>query len=251
MKTMAHLLEPVAMLLLLLAAHAVAEPPSLPSLLDGIDYASHVRLPAALAAAANKGAFMMNYAGAGHVDLFKKFAAGLGIGDLQPPGLQTAQSLHAAGTPFVYLTLTNDHQPKTHKAHDATLAWDRQLPRTARVRFIGPPGRFVEEGVRKADFCRMSEHLARAPCASGARCGFDDSLRFSLPCAVPDEVSGAARGATYAQLLAEEGSRPLGPATGNDTAPIWITRQLKSRGIVAASQGMRAPLAHAAVLAGP
>ena len=66
-------------------------------------------------------------------------------------GLASAQQLLAAGTPFVYLTLTNDHQRPTEKAHDATLKWSRTLDgaSAATVRLIGPPGMFVVESYRK------------------------------------------------------------------------------------------------------
>ena len=92
--------------------------------LGRIDYGRFLRAPATLDA--SHGAFAMNRAGPGHVDLATHFSKAVGLG---PPrvGLSSAQQLLAAGTPFVYLTLTNDHQRPTEKAHDVTLKWSRTL----------------------------------------------------------------------------------------------------------------------------
>ena len=94
------------------------------SRLGRIEYGRFLRAPATLDA--SHAAFAMNRAGPGHVDLATHFSTAVGLG---PPrvGLSSAQQLLAAGTPFVYLTLTNDHQRPTEKAHDATLKWSRTL----------------------------------------------------------------------------------------------------------------------------
>ena len=130
------------------------------SRLGRIEYGRFLRAPATLDA--SHAAFAMNRAGPGHVDLATHFSTAVGLG---PPrvGLSSAQQLLAAGTPFVYLTLTNDHQRPTEKAHDATLKWSRTLDGAsgATVRLIGPPGMFVVESYRKKMLCRMSEDLAK------------------------------------------------------------------------------------------
>ena len=164
--------------------------------LGRIDYGRFLRAPATLDA--SHGAFAMNRAGPGHVDLATHFSTAVGLG---PPrvGLSSAQQLLAAGTPFVYLTLTNDHQRPTEKAHDATLKWSRTLDGVsagATVRLIGPPGMFVVESYRKKMLCRMSEDLGK----------LDPALRYALPCAFsgPRDEQGAAHEA----LLRAQASAP-------------------------------------------
>ena len=166
------------------------------SRLGRIEYGRFLRAPATLDA--SHAAFAMNRAGPGHVDLATQFSTAVGLG---PPrvGLSSAQQLLAAGTPFVYLTLTNDHQRPTEKAHDATLKWSRTLDGAsgATVRLIGPPGMFVVESYRKKMLCRMSEDLAK----------LDPALRYALPCAFsgPRDEQGAALEA----LLRSQAGRTL------------------------------------------
>ena len=103
----------------------------------------------------------MNHAGVGHVELATRFSSTLGLGAPRRR-LDTARALLSAGTPFSYLTLTNDHQHQTEAEHDVTLRWDRSLAAETVpgvVRFIGPPGKYVDEMRRKKDFCRWSEQL--------------------------------------------------------------------------------------------
>ena len=166
------------------------------SRLGRIEYGRFLRAPATLDA--SHAAFVMNRAGPGHVDLATHFSTAVGLG---PPrvGLSSAQQLLAADTPFVYLTLTNDHQRPTEKAHDATLKWSRTLDGAsgATVRLIGPPGMFVVESYRKKMLCRMSEDLAK----------LDPALRYALPCAFsgPRDEQGAALEA----LLRSQAGRTL------------------------------------------
>ena len=197
--------------------------------LGRIDYARFLRAPATLAA--SHAAFAMNRAGPGHVELATHFSTAVGLG---PPrvGLSSAQQLLAAGTPFVYLTLTNDHQRPTEKAHDATLKWSRTLDgasAAATVRLIGPPGMFVVESYRKKMLCRMSEDLAK----------LDPALRYALPCAFsgPRDEQGAAHEA----LLNAQAGAPLSTRGGGEkaAAPLWIVRQLRGRGSMAFGLGMR------------
>ena len=188
-------------------------------LLEHIDYPSLLLRPNAMPA---EGKLIMNYAGQGHVDLFTFFSQLTGFGPLTR-GLAAAKAVLASGGRAVYLTLTNDHQPRTQREHDLTLGWDRTLKDTSSMRFIGPPGRFTEEGVRKREFCMMSERLVR-------RHGNDSSLRFSLPCATPGLPGGVA---AYAELLETEARTPLN-AAGQGKGPLWITRRLRSHGVCGA-----------------
>ena len=194
------------------------------SRLARINYTKYVRSPSALDA--SQVAFAMNRAGPGHVDLATKFAVAVGLG---PPriGLSTAQQLLAAGTPFVYMTLTNDHQRATEKAHDATLKWSRSLDSSshATMRLIGPPGMFLVESYRKKAMCRMSEDLAK----------IDPSLRYALPCAFsgPDDAQGTA----HEELLRSQARAPLssrdevvcddGTCAPEASAPLWVCRDLR------------------------
>ena len=133
------------------------------SRLGRIEYGRFLRAPATLDA--SHAAFAMNRAGPGHVDLATHFSRAVGLG-LPRVGLSSAQQLLAAGTPFVYLTLTNDHQRPTEKAHDATLKWSRTLDGAsgATVRLIGPPAALFNtprEGV-----ARSRRRSARKPMTS-------------------------------------------------------------------------------------
>ena len=124
-----------------------------------IDYSKFVRKPTRVSASG--AAFAMNRAGSGHVDLANRFSTAVGLG---PPrmGINAAQALLNASTPYVYLTLTNDHQPLTEGGHDRTLIWERNKnSRDAAGIFIGPPGKNMLEGPRKAIFCELSEGLAK------------------------------------------------------------------------------------------
>ena len=161
----------------LLLLSTVAAAPSKQLSRISLEYERFVVPPHKLSS--SSGAFIMNpmHLGEahGHVQLVKRLAAGLGIPSVRVSGIQAAEELRASGAPFVYITLTNDHQHRTHAAHNRTLRWERSLGDGAdasTVRLIGPPGGYIDESRRKIDFCAMSEQLWRRHA--------DRSLRFSL-----------------------------------------------------------------------
>jgi len=186
------------------------------------------------AVAHSNGHVVMNFAGQGHVDLFSVFTADLGFARVDR-GLAKAKELFQLGHSLSYLTLTNDHQPKTQRDHDNTLAWDRSLGSSvaSSVRFIGQPGRFVEDGIRKEQFCRWSEQLALE--------AGDKSLRFGVPCAItaPDEAHG---GRVYSALLREQ------QAASNASELFWLMRALRKRGVVAHGGGIKPIASHREML---
>ena len=62
----------------------------------------------------------------GHVVLLHSLSTLVGLrGPDIDGGLAAASELCAKGTPFAYMTLTNDHLPDSEKGHDDTLAWER------------------------------------------------------------------------------------------------------------------------------
>ena len=211
--------------------------------LANIDYARFVLAPPQLAASSSRPSFVMNKAGPGHMELGEIFSTALG---LKAPlrGLDAARRLQSAGAPFTYMTLTNDHLPSTERAHDATLRWERStqapehaLGATGAMRLIGPPGFYTEEAIRKKNFCRWSEQLARTH--------GDRSLRYSLPCAMGEATPGVFV-PDYEQLLQAEEAVPIAvSASGNEAhpanaPPLWLVRTLRGRNrVIAAGAGIR------------
>ena len=129
--------------------------------------------------------------------------------------LACAKEQLANGRSVFYLTLTNDHLPRTQSLHDQAVQWDRlELALGSKLRFIGQPGKFKHDGDRKIQFCRQSEGLFN-------RTG-NPLHRFALPCRAP----GATREA-YAALIAEQRAMD-GPK------PIWLTRWVATGGQVLA-----------------
>tara|TARA_B110001452_G_scaffold103513_1_gene85912 strand:- start:297 stop:3341 length:3045 start_codon:yes stop_codon:yes gene_type:complete len=199
--------------------------------LGSIDYLSMV-LPPKQVNSSNK--WIMNFAGQGHVDLAAQLSAEVGLGPIVQ-GLEAAKDLHARGHRFVYMTLTNDHRPRTQREHGNTLAWERTLSGSVGdARFIGPPGMYTADSWVKKMFCNMSESIGR----------IDPALRFGLPCAF-----GNAK--VYKALLDEQERSPLNTA-GRSLPPRWLVRQLRGRGVVAFGSGMRVEvLSHDKVKADP
>ena len=214
---------------------------SAPSPLGAADYFSWIKTPQQLAE--SKAEFVMNRMtkNHGHVTFAKNFTAMLGFPDLTKTGLAAAQRLQQAGQPFAYLTLTNDHQPLTENGHDSTLEWERGASSaTADVVLIGPPGKHVLEGPRKAIFCQMSEGLANL---TG-----DPWQRFAPPCVTKDPSrSGSSAGTEYRALI-ESAPSVLKSATYAQSAkPRWLTRKVATKKVAAAGQFMY-PMNHEAAL---
>ena len=185
----------------------------------------------------------MNRAGEGHMILARNFTRLLGFPEVHV-GQHEATRLLKDGATLAYLTLTNDHQPRTEGAHDRTLEWERSsasrppaVPEAAaaRLRVLGPPGRNVAEGPRKEQFCRLSEGLAR-------RTG-EPYARFALPCATAD--ADDAGGGRYDALMSAAPAAALSPGLPPDATPIWVTRKVKTgHQVIAASMGLSGPTAH-------
>ena len=202
----------------------------------------------------SRSAWVMNHAGQGHIDLAAQLAAAIGLGPVQQ-GIDAAKAMltDSAGTSgggggaggvggggdtkrFVYMTLTNDHRPRTQREHQATLAWEQSLPvdgasggaANGNARFIGPPAIYTPDSWHKKRFCNLSETLgAIAP-----------SLRFGLPCAFGDADA-------YRRLQRQQEATPLN-AAGAGMPPRWLVRVLRGKGVVAFGSGMRVEvLAHA------
>ena len=192
--------------------------------------AAWLRTPGDLAASGAR--VQMNRAGQGHVDLFAAFTRGLGFEKLD----FTSGASKDASTPFVHLTLINDHQPRTERAHDRTVRWERSLGPDARGSFLGQPGRFIEDGVRKAQFCAWSEE--------GAKRTRDPALRFGVPCAITTRGGSSE---PYSELLAEQAA----VEGANNASLLWLLRSLRSRGVVAHGGGIHPIMPHAALLTNP
>ena len=206
--------------------------------LEQADYPGWVKTPGQVRE--SPAVFVMNpmKADHGHVKLAQNFTSVLGFKAIDPTGLQAARRLQESGTLFAYMTLTNDHQPVTESGHDRTLAWERsEASRSAAGVFIGPPGRNMLEGPRKAIFCELSEGLAK-------RMG-DPWQRFAPPCVTRDYSPGASNsGEEYGELLraappivkAREYEHLAGP-------PRWLTRKVATKRVAAAG-GFMYPLSH-------
>lgn len=209
-------------------------------LLQSADYASWVKTPDRISK--SRHAFVMNSMtpGHGHVALAKNFTAVIGISNMELTGLNAAKKLQASGTPFAYLTLTNDHQPLTEHGHDRTLLWERSAAsRSANGVFIGPPGRHVLEGPRKGIFCDLSEELARRT--------NDPWQRFAPPC-VTKATSGSSNGEEYGALLQAAPPLVKDPAFAKFAAPPrWLTRKVATKRVAAAG-GFMYPLSHSKAL---
>ena len=205
------------------------------SWLKEADYPSWVKLPEKLAD--SPAAFVMNPMAPnhGHVKMATNFSKMLGFKSIDATGITAARKLQAAGAPFVYMTLTNDHQAQTEKGHDLTLAWERsEASRSAAGVFIGPPGKNILEGPRKAQFCEMSEDLAK-------RTG-DQWNRFAPPCVTKSDSTQ--NGEEYAALLKE--APPVVRAPGYEQVaapPRWLTRKVATKRVAAAG-GFMYPLTH-------
>ena len=204
-------------------------------MLEAADYLSWIKSPQQLRESG--AAFVLNPMAAnhGHVAMAKNFTQLLGFPEMQMSGLDAARKLQARSTPFVYLTLTNDHQRLTEKGHDQTLKWERSAEsRSAAATFIGPSGKFVFEGPRKAIFCQMSEGLVN-------RTG-DPWHRFTPPCMTQDKSRRP--GEEYASLI--HTAPPLVRTSGFEqeaTRPRWLTRKVATKAVAAAGQFMY-PLSH-------
>ena len=197
------------------------------------DYSSFVIAPQHITK--TQAAFVMNVAGAGHMELARRFTAAVGIEFLWGSRAAAARRLLAANRPFVYLTLTNDHLPTTERGHDATLRWERSAEAASgtNMRLIGPPGLYKDEASRKKAFCRWSEELSRSL--------HDQSLRFSLPCAMGEATLGEYV-PDYKRLMEEEEKSSLVAPTGNNGAspPLWIVRTLRGKNrVIAFGVGMQ------------
>ena len=183
-------------------------------------YAAWVNAPSETSA--TKPSFVMNTPGPpknvpmshGHIAHAAVWINILGMPEMTKD-LTGAKEQLSHGRSVFYLTLTNDHLPRTQSLHNQAVQWDRlELVPGSTLRFIGPPGKFMHDGHRKTQFCRQSEGLFN-------RTG-NPLHRFALPCRAP----GATREA-YAALIAEQ--RALdGPK------PIWLTRGVATGGQVLA-----------------
>ena len=99
--------------------------------------------------------------------------------------------------------------------------------RSAAGVFIGPPGKHVLEGPRKAIFCEMSEGLAK-------RTG-DQWSRFAPPCVTRDSTSSTGNGEEYSQLLKDSPSVVKAPGYEHLAAPPrWLTRKVATKKVAAA-----------------
>ena len=211
--------------------------------LEAADYAGWVKTPAKVMASPH--AWVMNpmTPGHGHVKMAQNFTSLIGVSNFQTTGLTAAKKLQAAGTPFIYMTLTNDHQPNTEYGHDRTLNWERsESSRTANGVFIGPPGKHVLEGPRKAIFCDLSEGLAKS---TG-----DPWQRFAPPCVTKATigVGASGNGEEYAALLNSAPPLVKTPGFSEDTAPPrWLTRKVATKRVAAAG-GFMYPLSHGKAL---
>jgi len=164
----------------------------------------------------------------GHVVLLRSLSTLVGVrGPDIDGGLAAASELCAKGTPFAYMTLTNDHLPDSEKGHDDTLVWERTNCTSGggAAVFIGPPGRSVMEGPAKARFCELSEGLARE---TG-----DPRNRFTAPCAT---VAGGR--AAYEALL----SSPVDTGRAAEAGPPrFLSRVVQTNKVMANGAGMSAP----------
>jgi len=205
--------------------------------LETANYERWVKTPERVMASPH--AWVMNpmMLGHGHVRMARNFTSIVGVSNFETTGLAAAKKLQAAGTPFVYMTLTNDHQPVTETGHDRTLNWERsQNSRSANAVFIGPPGKHVLEGPRKAKFCDLSEGLAKL---TG-----DPWQRFAPPCVTKAYIGVNGTGEEYAALL--KAAPPLVKAAGFDhltAPPRWLTRKVATKRVAAAG-GFMYPLSH-------
>ena len=205
--------------------------------LEQADYASWTLTPEQVKA--SPAVFIMNPMSTnhGHVLMAQNLTNMLGFKGIDSSGLKAAQRLKASKTPFAYMTLTNDHQPLTEAGHDHTLAWERsEASRSAQGVFIGPPGRNVLEGPRKAIFCEMSEGLVKS---TG-----DQWQRFAPPCVTRDFSSVSRNGEEYSQLLQAAPSVVKEPGYEHLAAtPRWLTRKVATKRVAAAG-GFMYPLTH-------
>eukprot|EP00908_Phaeocystis_cordata_P002863 Transcript_13107.p1 GENE.Transcript_13107~~Transcript_13107.p1 ORF type:complete len:1268 (-),score=81.37 Transcript_13107:143-3946(-) len=187
--------------------------------LSSINYSGLVLSPKEIDSRKNN--WVMNFAGQGHIDLAAQLSTAIGLGPIKQ-GVEAAQALFASGQQFVYMTLTNDHRPRTHREHEITLKWERTLSWGANgARFIGPPGVYTPDSWNKKVFCNMSETMG----------SIDPALRFGLPCAFGSPLA-------YTRLLREQEGAPLS-SSGQGMPPRWLVRMLRGRGVVAFGSGMR------------
>ena len=214
--------------------------PCLPALLravEGRQYKSWVRSPEELRQ--SNARFVLNpmKADHGHVGMAMNFTALLGFQSILTEGVAAAKQLQQEKAPFVYLTLTNDHQHLTESGHDRTLKWERsEESQSAAGIFIGPPAAHVLEGPRKKIFCQLSEGLVR-------RTG-DPWQRFTPPCVARNDSSLSSSGEEYAELIRSAPSLVKTPGYEQlHTTPRWLMRKVETKKVAAAGEMMN-PLTH-------
>ena len=170
----------------------------------------------------------------GHVVLLRQLTKLVGLHDPQlVGGLDSVRRLEAAGKPFVMMTLTNDHLPSSEKDHDRVLQWERAncTGSAWNAIFIGPPGKNMLEGPRKAWFCQQSEMLAWE---TG-----NPWNRFTLPCATRQTpYNGTMYGSAFEALL----SHPAALVKAKSpSAPRFLTRVTATKAVVANGVGLSTP----------
>lgn len=189
------------------------------------DYRHWITTPEQLSAAG--ASFVVHIGHSRHLELVTNLTQSLGLG-MNQSGLAAATDAIGRGSPFAYLTLTNDHQPQTEAKHDRVLAWERkqQFWPARGATLIGPPGRFISDAGRKIQFCKLSEQLA-----SETRNPWN---RFGLPCAIGSQLQ-------YQQLLSDPPPLVKDPAfqkLDTSRAPHWFARSIGNGAVQAAGNNM-------------
>ena len=205
------------------------------SVLDQINYSRWIKTPQQVYATQHTFVLSSRAAIHGHLLLLQNLSRLVGL--KQPNythGLQLARAVHDSGEALVYMALTNDHLPATHKDHNTALKWERSAefataPGQLAI-FIGYPGRFIHEGPRKEQFCELSEKLVKESANPFAR--------FTLPCATQQHGLEA-----YKQVLTR--SVPLikfSSASQPKAGPVrFISRVVKTNKVLAFGGGMTHP----------